>query len=1501
MKGKTTFLAKAFLMLIAVLFSFTGAKAQTEFTLYEDATAYSGQVPVEGMWTDSYLKCEYIIAAADLVEIADGTISKMTYHLSSPASESWGLATFTVFVKEVEETTISAFTGTEGATVVYEGALDGTQPTMEIEFATPYKYNGGNLLVGVYQTVTGTYKSATFVGQTVTGACVQGHSTTSLDEIIANQKDFVPKTTFTYTPDGVVYEKPTDLTVNDLGVNEVTLSWTEPESKVDGYAYQFKVATETEWSAETTTTENSVTLTGLTKGTPYTFRVKAVYGEKTSGWISINFTTDCELATLPLEEGFDAGIGCWTVVNLSSSNASKVGISEVNGNNVFQFSSYSSSPSYDEYLITPQFDGSKVIDFEFKYANYNTKPETFKVGYSTTTKDIDAFTWGEEVVNESTSWQTWSGSFPEGTKYIAIYYYSAYQYYLYVDNLVFTENNGLFKPTDFAVSEVTSNSAKLSWTENGTATAWQICLNGDEENLVAANSNPFVLEGLTPETAYTAKVRATDGTNFGKWSEEVSFITEVAFPAPADIAASDISSTTATITWTGEAESYNIRYALPATPDWKQVGDDVTATGELTTYTYDLSGYTGTGYIAIRHYNVTDMFRLNVDNIIVTNAAGETIVSEDFESGEIPADWLNLDQDGDGNSWYAVHLEGSESDVYYYGNYCATSASYINNALTPDNWLVIPNVELGGTLTFVARGQDASWADEVFGVFVAEGEATPKWTTVTGVTSPYTIEGLNPETEYVVEVQAVYGTEGESEWASTTFTTDIAFPAPAELAVSDITGSSATISWTTSTTATGSELQYAAIPEDVPTVPTEFKYDDGTAESALGAGGSAFNYAIMFPAGTLTGHVLNSVSVFDYQTSEETITIYNDGATAPAGEAIGSKPITFTNTMDFVEVSFDNLEFDNSKSLWVVVSNNSGSNVAYGTDVLNDPNGRWLYFNGSWLDLASAGVPGAVWLIHVGIATPNYDALTYTTVDGATSPAELTGLEPNTDYIVKVRAIFGTEGTSEWTSTCFTTGSNNPVPANIAADLAADGATLTWEGEGEGYNVRYRSAAADNYLYEADFSTDLNGWTPYTLGEGPGFAVQDFNGSYSAVAYSYDNDTYTAYSADNWLVSPAIELGGTLKFTIKGDPGYPDNYEVLLSTTDAELTSFTTELQSMSATQGDFAIDLSAYAGQTGYIAFHHVSTDCFALAITNLGITEEVPAGAWTEMAVTDATATISGLATDNTYEYQIQSINGGTTSEWSEIGEFSLVTLDCDGDNEDLIAKFDGKFAHVTLANRTFYKDGTWNSIYLPFDLTEEEFNNTVLADGELRTLTSLSAEDERIKLNFDEAMGMYASDGDPDFIGGFPYIIKWATGSNVVNPEFANVTISAAQYGTSAKNEDESIEISFGGTYTAYEFDAEETSVLFIGENSKLYYPQAGAKIGATRGFFILDGVTAGESNGVKFYTNLDGDDATGIANISVKESGEWYDLSGRKLAGKPMQKGIYVNGGRKVTIK
>ena len=183
-----------------------------------DGTATNAYVPVYGFYADAYLKCEYIIPASQLTDMSGGTISAMKFYLSSPASDSWGSANFQVFMKEVSGTTISDFSGTTGATMVYEGSLDGTQSEMDVLFTTNYLYNGGNLLIGFYNTVEGTYKSSSFYGVEVTDACVQGYSYSSLDAITATQRNFIPKTTFTYTARTIPpCGDCTSITFSDLG------------------------------------------------------------------------------------------------------------------------------------------------------------------------------------------------------------------------------------------------------------------------------------------------------------------------------------------------------------------------------------------------------------------------------------------------------------------------------------------------------------------------------------------------------------------------------------------------------------------------------------------------------------------------------------------------------------------------------------------------------------------------------------------------------------------------------------------------------------------------------------------------------------------------------------------------------------------------------------------------------------------------------------------------------------------------------------------------------------------------------------------------------------------------------------------------------------------------------------------------------------------------------------------------------------------------------------
>ncbi len=51
--------------------------------------------------------------------------------------------------------------------------------------------------------------------------------------------------------------------------------------------------------------------------------------------------------------------------------------------------------------------------------------------------------------------------------------------------------------------------------------------------------------------------------------------------------------------------------------------------------------------------------------------------------------------------------------------------------------------------------------------------------------------------------------------------------------------------------------------------------------------------------------------------------------------------------------------------------------------------------------------------------------------------------------------------------------------------------------------------------------------------------------------------------------------------------------------------------------------------------------------------------------------------------------------------------------------------------------------------------------------------------------------------------------------------------------------------------------------------------------------------------------DGDGTTGINTLPNDDgedmSGNWYTLDGRKLQGKPTQKGVYISNGKKMVIK
>ena len=259
-----------------------------------DGTVSNSYVPVYGYWADAKLQSEFIIPASSLSTLAGGSIQAMKFYANYNFTST---GTFQVYLREVENSTFSntTFYGTDGATMVYTGTITvSSTDGMTITFTNEYNYNGGNLLVGFYQATGGNCSSlgANFYGVTSNGSSISMYSTNS-----ATQRNFLPKTTFTYLPSST--PKPTNLTVNNITAYGATVAWQAPTTATPtDYEYQYSADGGTTWTTLTSTPGTSVNLTGLTPNTEYTFQVKANYTEGDSDFAEIQFTT--EASCLPV-------------------------------------------------------------------------------------------------------------------------------------------------------------------------------------------------------------------------------------------------------------------------------------------------------------------------------------------------------------------------------------------------------------------------------------------------------------------------------------------------------------------------------------------------------------------------------------------------------------------------------------------------------------------------------------------------------------------------------------------------------------------------------------------------------------------------------------------------------------------------------------------------------------------------------------------------------------------------------------------------------------------------------------------------------------------------------------------------------------------------------------------------------------------------------------------------------------------------------------------------
>lgn len=226
---------------------------------------------------------------------------------------------------------------------------------------------------------------------------------------------------------------------------------------------------------------------------------------------------------------------------------------------------------------------------------------------------------------------------------------------------------------------------------------------------------------------------------------------------------------------------------------------------------------------------------------------------------------------------------------------------------------------------------------------------------------------------------------------------------------------------------------------------------------------------------------------------------------------------------------------------------------------------------------------------------------------------------------------------------------------------------------------------------------------------------------------------------------------------------------------------------------------------------------------------------------------------------------------------------------ENSDNIVE-EAKNVNVTL-KRTLVGDGDWNTLCVPFSLTEAQTKAAFGADVELRELESVAGN----TLTFKKVNSVTAD---------VPCLIKLSEAYAKDTYTFTGVNTVAAKvddFGSDKVN----AAISFIGIYSSKDVTEWATEgkdyVAYLGANNTFFKAKAGTKMKAFRAFFVIPENTP--TSAVKAV--IDGN-ATGIEDLvidGVKANGRVYNLNGQYVGNSlnGLQSGIYIQNGKKIVIK
>lgn len=331
----------------------------------------------------------------------------------------------------------------------------------------------------------------------------------------------------------------------------VVLKWTQM-SEEDDFVIRYKVYGEEAFADSVfVLNDDSTTLTGLVPGTAYELQVAAWCDPADETAIgkysaSIYALTKCA-AVASINQNFDGALLCWSYIQETNSFGTypgrvNAGDDALSAPNALYFLSEYGSSAVDQYAILPELISLDNMRIKFSVRKESAENEaTYAIVGVMTDKDdvstfealdsiaVDAIEYAEHIVE--------FGAYTGAGKYVAIKMpASAVDYAtLLIDDVVVEEIPQCLDPQGLhaIADEITSSSALLAWTPQGSEADWlvryRISGAADWADTIHVNNDTLLLENLAAATIYEAQVAAwcdpTDDEALSPFSSSISFTT----------------------------------------------------------------------------------------------------------------------------------------------------------------------------------------------------------------------------------------------------------------------------------------------------------------------------------------------------------------------------------------------------------------------------------------------------------------------------------------------------------------------------------------------------------------------------------------------------------------------------------------------------------------------------------------------------------------------------------------------------------------------------------------------------------------------------------------------------------------------------------------------------------------------------------------------------------------------------------------------------------------